>query len=48
MFPDRVIVLFKEVEIDLYLVIIDGIFFKKGFTLLYVSLLSEEIVGKEM
>ena len=43
-FPDRVIVLFGEVKIDLYMVIAEGSFFKNILTSLNVSLLSEEAV----
>ena len=41
-FPDRVIVLFSEVEIDLHMLITKGRFFKNVLTSLNVSLLSEE------
>ena len=43
-FPDRVIVLFSEVKMDLYMVIIDGNFFKNILTSLNVSLPSEEAI----
>ena len=45
-FPDRVIVLFSEVKIDLYMVITEGNFFKNILTSLNVSLLSEEAICK--
>ena len=47
-FPDRVIVLFSEVKIDLYMVITDGNFFKNILTSLNVSLPSEEAICKQM
>ena len=45
-FPDRVIVLFSEVKMDLYMVIIEGNFFKNIVTSLNASLLSEEAICK--
>ena len=40
-------VLFSEVEIDLYILTTEGNFFKNVFTLLNVSLLSEETVNEQ-
>ena len=45
-FPDKVIVLFSEVKMDLYMVIAEGNFFKNILTPLNVSLLSEEAICK--
>ena len=45
-FPDRVIVLFSEVKIDLYMVITDGNFFRNIVTSLNASLPSEEAICK--
>ena len=44
--PDRVIVLFSEVKMDLDMVITDGNFFKNILPSLNVSLLSEEAICK--
>ena len=41
-FPDKVIVLFSEVEINLYILVMEGNFFKNILTSLNVNLLSEE------
>ena len=41
-FPDKVIVLFKEVENDWYVVALEYFFIRKAPTLLYVRMPSEE------
>ena len=41
-FPDNVIVLLREVVMDLYMAIIVGSFFRNALTSLYVTLPSDE------